>query len=255
MNSSKILIVDNDVNISNTLTQMIEREGFKSYVAVDGTNALKLLHTECPDVLLLDLDLSGINAMNLLAQIKSIDSDLIDDAILRPGRFDEIIEVPLPDEQDRLEILNIYLKDRPKVAHLNINDLANKTKNLSGAELESICQKASLLAIRRVIIGQQTNMNLTPCITMEDIDKALKAIKLPGISGHDVLKKIKSTDIVRRIPVIMLTSSAQEGDRILAYDYGVNSYIVKPLTFESFLTVCQTLKEYWISINVGPPKN
>ncbi|KPA16514.1 ATPase, AAA-type, CDC48 [Candidatus Magnetomorum sp. HK-1] len=102
--------------------------------------------------------------------------DLIDDAILRPGRFDEIIEVPLPDEQDRLEILNIYLKDRPKVAHLNVNDLAIKTKNFSGAELESICQKASLLAIRRVIIGKQTNMNLTPCITMEDIDNVLKAV-------------------------------------------------------------------------------
>ncbi|KPA16512.1 acetoacetate metabolism regulatory protein AtoC [Candidatus Magnetomorum sp. HK-1] len=76
MNPSKILVVDNDVNISKTLTQMIEREGFKSYVAGDGTSALKMLHTECPDVLLLDLDLSGIKAMNLLAQIKSIDSDL-----------------------------------------------------------------------------------------------------------------------------------------------------------------------------------
>ncbi|KPA16537.1 chemotaxis protein CheY [Candidatus Magnetomorum sp. HK-1] len=84
-------------------------------------------------------------------------------------------------------------------------------------------------------------------------DLILLDIKLPGISGHDVLKKIKNTDIVRRIPVIMLTSSAQDGDRTLAYDYGVNSYIVKPLTFESFLNVCQTLKEYWISINIGAP--
>jgi len=101
--------------------------------------------------------------------------DLIDAAILRPGRFDEIIEVALPDETERQEIIAIHLKKRSVSSDITPEKLVQKTKGLSGAEIESICQKASLLSIRRIIqdMKEQSNITPKPVITMDDIENAI----------------------------------------------------------------------------------
>jgi CheY-like chemotaxis protein len=79
-------------------------------------------------------------------------------------------------------------------------------------------------------------------------------LKLPGIDGFEVLRQIKGTPILKRLPVIILTSSKEEGDRALSYDIGANSYLVKPVSFEGFLGVVRQIEEYWLSLNVGPPE-
>jgi CheY-like chemotaxis protein len=79
-------------------------------------------------------------------------------------------------------------------------------------------------------------------------------LKLPGIDGFEVLRQIKSTPILKRLPVIILTSSREEGDRALTYDIGANSYLVKPVSFEGFLGVIKQIEGYWLSLNVGPPE-
>lgn len=84
-------------------------------------------------------------------------------------------------------------------------------------------------------------------------DIVLLDLKMPGIDGHEVLRRIKGSDGIKRIPVIILTSSKEEGDRALSYDIGANSYLVKPLTFEGFLEVAKKIAEYWLSLNVEPP--
>jgi CheY-like chemotaxis protein len=84
-------------------------------------------------------------------------------------------------------------------------------------------------------------------------DLVLLDIKLPGISGLEVLKIIKETPVVKRIPVVILTSSREEGDRMVGYDSGVNSYLVKPVSFDDFLQGVKTIGEYWLSLNVEPP--
>ena len=78
-------------------------------------------------------------------------------------------------------------------------------------------------------------------------------LKLPGVDGHEVLRQIKTSLVLKRIPVIVLTSSREEGDRALSYDNGVNSYLVKPVSFEGFLEVVQRIGDYWLSLNVPPP--
>jgi CheY-like chemotaxis protein len=78
-------------------------------------------------------------------------------------------------------------------------------------------------------------------------------LKLPGIDGFEVLRQIKSTPILKRLPVIILTSSKEEGDLALTYDIGANSYIVKPVSFGGFLGVIQQIEGYWFSLNVAPP--
>lgn len=80
-------------------------------------------------------------------------------------------------------------------------------------------------------------------------------LKLPGIDGFEVLKQIKSTPVLKRLPVVILTSSKEEGDRALSYDSGANSYLVKPVSFDGFLGVVRQIEGYWLSLNVGPPED
>jgi len=79
-------------------------------------------------------------------------------------------------------------------------------------------------------------------------------LKLPGIDGFEVLRRIKSTPLLKRLPVVILTSSKEEGDRALSYDTGANSYLVKPVSFEGFLSVVRQIEGYWLSLNVAPPE-
>ncbi|MBN2253719.1 MAG: response regulator [Kosmotogaceae bacterium] len=85
-------------------------------------------------------------------------------------------------------------------------------------------------------------------------DLVLLDLKLPGISGHEVLQEMKKTELTKRIPVVVLTSSREEGDRAICYDCGVNSYLVKPVDFDEFLVVARAIGNYWLTINVGPPE-
>jgi len=86
-------------------------------------------------------------------------------------------------------------------------------------------------------------------------DLILLDLKLPRVDGFEVLRQIKSTPILKRLPVIILTSSKDEGDRALSYDSGANSYLVKPVSFEGFLGVVRQIEGYWLSLNVAPPEN
>lgn len=77
--------------------------------------------------------------------------DQIDSALLRPGRLDQLIYIPLPDEQSRLSILKAQLKKSPLAPDVNLSFLAKNTHGFSGADLTEICQRAAKLAIRESI--------------------------------------------------------------------------------------------------------
>lgn len=77
-------------------------------------------------------------------------------------------------------------------------------------------------------------------------------LKLPKVDGHEVLARLKSDPVLRHIPVVVLTSSREESDVVRSYDLGVNSYIVKPVDFESFAEAVRTLGMYWLLMNQPP---
>lgn len=77
-------------------------------------------------------------------------------------------------------------------------------------------------------------------------------LKLPKVSGLAVLKEVKSSEVVRRIPIVVLTSSTQSEDINRAYDRGANSYLVKPVRFAEFAKVAAEIKLYWTSLNTPP---
>jgi CheY-like chemotaxis protein len=80
-------------------------------------------------------------------------------------------------------------------------------------------------------------------------------LKLPRVDGFEVLRQVKSAPILKRMPVVILTSSKEEGDRALSYDIGANSYLVKPVSFDGFLGVVRQIEGYWITLNIAPPGN
>ncbi|MBT3093982.1 MAG: response regulator [Candidatus Thiodiazotropha endolucinida] len=84
-------------------------------------------------------------------------------------------------------------------------------------------------------------------------DLILLDLKMPGVDGFQVLQRIKGTPLIKRIPVVILTSSKEEGDRALSYDIGANSYLVKPVAFTGFVDVVRQIEDYWLTLNIGAP--
>ena len=77
--------------------------------------------------------------------------------------------------------------------------------------------------------------------------------KLPKIDGHEVLKAVRGDDHLKRIPVVMLTSSREESDLLRSYDLGVNAYVVKPVAFDDFMAAINDLGMFWAVLNEPPP--
>jgi CheY-like chemotaxis protein len=77
-------------------------------------------------------------------------------------------------------------------------------------------------------------------------------LKMPRVDGIEVLRTIRENEATRRIPVVIMTSSQEEADIVRSYELGVNSYVVKPIDFESLASVARNAGFYWLAINRAP---
>ena len=97
--------------------------------------------------------LAELDGFDSLADVKLIAAtnrpDILDEALLRPGRFDRVIEIPLPKEEARLAILEIHMKDMPITKGVSISNIVSSTDGLSGAELKALVVEAGMCAIRK----------------------------------------------------------------------------------------------------------
>ena len=105
--------------------------------------------------------------------------DLLDSALLRPGRFDRILLVNVPDKKARLEILKIHTKDMPFAKDVEIDAIAGKTEGYVGADLESVVREAAMLALREDIETKK--------VKKKHFEEALKKVK-PSVSKGDIDK-------------------------------------------------------------------
>lgn len=78
-------------------------------------------------------------------------------------------------------------------------------------------------------------------------------LKLPKIDGLEVLRQVRAQESTCRLPVVVLTSSREEGDISNSYKLGASSYIVKPVDFMKFMEIIRTIGLYWLSMNEPPP--
>lgn len=80
-------------------------------------------------------------------------------------------------------------------------------------------------------------------------------LKLPKVDGLEVLKQVKNDPDLRKIPVVMLTSSREERDLLSSYDLGTNAYVVKPVGFQDFVAAVREVGLFWGVINQPPPES
>lgn len=121
---------------------------------------------------------------------------------------------------------------------LKKNNLANRLLHLKdGAEALDFIFAQGNYADRRV--------ENSPKVILLDL-------KMPKISGLEVLQKIKGDERTKRIPVVVLTSSKEDPDIKACYDFGVNSYVVKPVEFDAFYKAISDLGLYWMIVNQAP---
>jgi len=140
-------------------------------------------------------EMSGIEEMEGVVVIATTNRpDILDPALLRPGRFDRLVYVPAPDEKTRLEIFKIHTKNMP-LKGVNLEKLAKQTENYSGADIEALAREAALFALREDIKANE--------VKPKHFEKALKEIR-PSIT-EDMFKKyqkavedLKKTEIEDR---------------------------------------------------------
>lgn len=116
-------------------------------------------------------ELSGVVVLAATNRI-----ELIDNALLRSGRFELQLQLPLPDQSARLAIFKVHLRDKPLESELLPIELSLKTEGCSGADIEFICRKATMLAARDFVLNQSQGKLL---ITMRHFEHALQALHLP----------------------------------------------------------------------------
>jgi transitional endoplasmic reticulum ATPase len=103
--------------------------------------------------------------------------DMMDPAVLRPGRFDAIVEIPLADEADRQEIFAVHLRGKPLAKGISAKQLAAKSEGLSGAEIAGVCNQAALAAVRRAVaaeLAQEGAGEAKVLIQPGDLEEALE---------------------------------------------------------------------------------
>ena len=102
--------------------------------------------------------------------------DIVDEALLRPGRFDRIIKVPNPDEKGRQHIFEIHTKKKPLATDVKIPEIVKLTHDFSGAEIEAVTNRAAIAALKRYVAGKSKNVKEIK-ITQQDLIDAVDKVK------------------------------------------------------------------------------
>lgn len=136
----------------------------------------------------------------------------------------------------------LLVEDNPDAVTLTLralkrNNIANPvTHAKDGAEALALLGEGSLP-------GQGPEL---PALILLDL-------KLPKVDGMEVLRRIRADKRLKLLPVVILTSSKEQGDLIQGYDLGANGYVRKPVDFQQFAEAIKTLGLYWLVLNQAPP--
>ncbi|MDD1741477.1 MAG: CDC48 family AAA ATPase, partial [Methanothrix sp.] len=137
-------------------------------------------------------ELDGLESLNSVIVIAATNRpDIIDPALLRPGRFDRLIEIGLPDELARQEILKIHTAKKPLADDVKIEELAKRTEKFSGADLGALVSEAVMLSIRECVLAGKGNEEAQVCeykLEAKHFEEALKKVQ-PTASEEEIYKR------------------------------------------------------------------
>ena len=139
--------------------------------------------------LLTEMDgLEGLKDVILLAATNRV--DMLDPALLRSGRFGRHIDIPMPDKDARVKIFKIHLTNKPLASDVDINQMAQDLEDYTGADIQAMCEEATLLTIRKAILDSKINT--------QDAD-SVRNVKISRAEFDDALAKIlKSADKAKK---------------------------------------------------------
>ncbi len=136
----------------------------------------------------------------------------------------------------------LLVEDSPDDVELTLRAL--RTHNLTN-RVKVVSDGVEALAYLRPDEAEHAPPDGYPKLVLLDL-------KLPRIGGLEVLRRLKASERTRLIPVVVMTSSREESDLVASYQYGANSYIVKPVDFEQFIKAVSVLGLYWVLMNEVP---
>jgi len=194
-----------------------------------GQNNGHLEHDQTLNELLVQMDgISSEEEVKVLVIGATNRDDMLDPALLRPGRFDRLVRVDLPDKKGRLHILKLHTKNKPLAADVSIDSLAKDTFGFSGAQLESVTNEAAILAMR------EGSDNITSHHFRSAIEKVMMGEKLDRLpskeekhriavheSGHALVSELKlpgsvaSVNVASRSNALGYVRQTQENDMYL----------------------------------------
>jgi len=136
-------------------------------------------------------ELDGITVLKNVVVIAATNRpDMLDTALIRPGRFDRLIYVPPPDKKARLEIFKVHTRNMPLADDVDLEKLADKTEGYTGADIEAVCREAAMITLRRE--GKPSK------VPMKDFEEALKTVP-PSVTAEDVKKFEEITKAFKKL--------------------------------------------------------
>lgn len=150
-----------------------------------GRHSSHLEYDQTLNQLLVEMDgISSSDDINILVIAATNRPDIIDPALLRPGRFDRIVKVDLPDKDGRLEILKLHTKSKPLAEDVDLEQIAKETFGFSGAHLENLCNEAAIFALR------ENKNEISQKNFLEAIDKVIMGEKLNRKPSEEERRRI-----------------------------------------------------------------
>ena len=145
--------------------------------------------------------------------------------------------------QNLNEVEVLLVEDNPNDAELTMRAL--KKKNLANklVHVKDGAQAIDFIFAQGIYTGRSVAKG--PKVVLLDL-------KLPKVNGIEVLRKLKSDDRTKKIPVVVMSSSREDSDLAACYELGVNGYVVKPVEFEDFARAVSELGCYWLLVNETP---
>ena len=207
----KLLIVDDAKLIHFMVKKILTANNLTNIEfadAFDGKDAVEQTKTFKPDLVLLDVVMPEMDGIEDLTNVIVVGAtnrpDILDPALMRPGRFDRIVYVPVPEKTGRLEILKIHTKKMPiENKDKIIENLAEETEGYTGADIESLVREAAMLALRENISTKK--------VKKEHFIKAMEKVA-PSVSKNDQerYKQIESK-YLKSAKAALVTSASYTG--------------------------------------------